>query len=458
MTAVDTVRAAMALSDADVARLTGKHLNGRMIEALSLFGYLRRYARAEGMHLWDTGGRRYLDFLAGYGSISLGHNPPEVRAALDAVLGANLPHFPLAAPEALPAALAERLARLCPGDLEVSFFSSSGSEAVDGALKLARAATHRPRLVHASGAYHGATFGALSVTSGGVRRAGGGPLLPGAVEVPWSDAGAVERELRRRDVAAVILEPLQAEGGFHLPAPGYLAEVARLCRRYGALLILDEVQTGLGRTGAMFACEREGVIPDVMVLAKGLSGGMVPVSAYVTRADLWRRAYGSLERHEAHCTTFRGGPLASAAALATLEIIERDRLAERAAVVGEQLGRRLREVTAGHPLVREVRGRGLLWGIEVASIGKGLTAAWTAQWLVVGLLERGIVTQVASLAPGVVRFEPPLVCEREHVDAAADALRGALAEHATGKVQALAAAASRLVVHGASALRGALRP
>jgi len=254
VTATDTIRAAMALSDADVCRLTGKHINGRFVEALSLFGYLRRYHRAEGMHLWDSAGRRYLDFLAGYGSIPLGHNPPEVRAALDAVLDASPPHFPLAAPEALPAALAERLARLCPGDLAVSFFSSSGSEAVDGALKLARAATHRSRLVHAQGAYHGSTFGALSVTSSGFRRDSFGPLLPGAVETKWNDAGGVERELRRRDVAAVILEPLQAEGGIRLPAPGYLAEVARLCKRYGSLLILDEVQTGLGRTGTMFAC------------------------------------------------------------------------------------------------------------------------------------------------------------------------------------------------------------
>jgi putrescine aminotransferase len=228
--------------------------------------------------------------------------------------------------------------------------------------------------------------------------------------------------------------------------------VAALCRRYGSLFILDEVQTGLGRTGAMFACQREGVTPDVMVLAKALSGGLVPVSAYLTTRDLWQRAYGDLARCELHCTTYRGGPLACAAALATVEVIVRDRLDARAAELEVHLGQRLRQATARHPLVREVRGRGLLWGIELATAQDGIAAALIAQWLVVGLLERGFVTQVGTLAPSVVRVEPPLVVEPEHIDRFADAVREVLAEHATGRLASLLGAGRRIV---ASRLRGA---
>jgi putrescine aminotransferase len=195
----------------------------------------------------------------------------------------------------------------------------------------------------------------------------------------------------------------------------------------------------------MFASEAEGVVPDVLVLAKALSGGLVPISAYVTRRDHWRRAYGTFARCELHCTTFRGGPLACAAALATLDVLTADGLVARAAELGAHLERRLRSATAGHPLVREVRGRGLLWGIELATAPGGVAAAITAQWLVVGLLERGVVTQAGTLAPSVVRVEPPLTITRTQIDRFGDALADTLAHHATGKLAALVGAGRRLV-------------
>ena len=439
------VREILATPASETRRLFAAHVNPTMVEALGLLGYGRDFVRGEGLTLWDAEGRTYRDFLAGYGTLLLGHNHPEVRDAVAEVLGAGVPQFMQVSPQPLAAALAARLARLAPGGLDIAYFMSSGSEAVDGALKLARAATRRPRFVSAERAFHGITFGALSVTGHEKHRAPFEPLSPDAVQVPWGDAGAIEKQLRRRDVAAVILETMQGEGGFR-PAPaGYLADVRRLCHRYGTLLVLDEVQVGLGRTGRMFAYEREGVAPDVLVLAKGLSGGLVPISAILSRRDVWTRAYGSLTRYDAHASTFSGGALAAAAALATLEILERDRLAARAEALGERLGQALRAAVGRHPMVRDIRGRGLLWGVELFAPGGALGATAIGQWVAVGLMQRGYVSQVGTQAPDVIRAEPPLIASEEEIDGFARALGETLREHAPSVVAAAAGAAKSFV-------------
>jgi putrescine aminotransferase len=325
----------------------------------------------------------------------------------------------------------------------MAFFASSGSEAVEGALKLARIVTGRTRFVSAENSFHGTTMGALSVTGNVKRRRPYGQLLDCAY-VPWGRADAIARELRNHDVAAVILEPIQAEGGMNLPPAGYLAEVARMCRKHGTLLIIDEIQTGFGRTGRMFACEEERVEPDVLLVAKALSGGMAPISAYLTRPDLWTKAYGTLQRYDLHCSTFSGGPISCAAALATLEVLERDKLVKKAADLGIYLGDRLRTVTANHPIVRNVRGRGLMWGVELGAVG-GPIGDLVAQWLVVGLLERGVLTQVCEGDTRVMRVQPALIAERAHVDRFADALAGTLKDHARTTTSSLAGVAMRAV-------------
>ena len=446
------VRGHLAMPRDRVHALTTTNLNGKLVESLDLLGYLRDFVSARGVELVDAQGRRYLDFLAGYGSVPLGHNHPAIASAVRAAIDAAVPHFILMAPEALPAALAARIAALAGGELSMCFFMSSGSEAVDGALKLARAVTRRPRFVAAQRGYHGATFGAMAVT-GDARLEVFEPLGARTL-VPWGVVSAIEAQLKKRDVAAVILEPIQAEGGVNLPPAGYLAEVHRLCERYGTLFVVDEVQTGLGRTGTWFASEREGVVPDVLVLAKALSGGLVPISAYVTRPELWRKAYGTLATCELHCTTYRGGPLACAAALATIEVIEATGLVARAEALGALIGGKLHAVTAGHPLIREVRGRGLLWGIELAASKDGVAAALIAQWLVVGLLERGIVTQVTTLCPNVIRIEPPLIVEEAHIDKLAEALRDVLATHATGTIASLVGVGKHLIMQRLDAVLG----
>jgi putrescine aminotransferase len=239
-----------------------------------------------------------------------------------------------------------------------------------------------------------------------------------------------------------------------LPPRGYLPDALRLCKRYGAMLILDEIQTGLGRTGRMFACESEHVEPDVLVLGKALSGGLVPVSAYVTRRDLWKKAYGTLERYDAHCSTYSGGTLACAAALATLEIIERDRLASRAAELGARLGQRLARDVGGHPLVRDIRGRGLLLGVELRAPGGGVAADLIGGWAAVGLMNRNIVTQVAGDATEVIRAEPPLIIEEADVDRFVVALRETLASHSSGVLTSLAGALRQMAVSRISSMFG----
>jgi len=456
-TAAELVRSTLATPADEVRRLYHDHINPTLVEALGLLGYGRDFVRGDGVQLWDDQGRVYRDFLSGYGTLLLGHNHPEVRAAVEETLRAGVPQFMQVSPQPLVGELAARLARLAPGGLDVAYFMSSGSEAVDGALKLARAATHRSRFVSAEGAFHGVTMGALSVTGRAYHRAPFEPLLPGCARVPWGDAGAVEKELRRRDVAAVILETMQGEGGFRPPPAGYLADVVRLCHRYGTLLILDEVQVGLGRTGRMFAYEREGVAPDILVLAKGLSGGLVPVSAYLTRREIWKRAYGSLARYEVHAATFSGGALACAAALATLHILERDNLPARAEALGQRLGQRLRAAVGGHPMVREIRGRGLIWGIELATVGGELGALAVGQWVAVGLMERGIVSQVGTQAAEVIRAEPALIASEDDIDAFARALRETLATHAPSVATATSGAAKAFVTAKLAAWGGGPR-
>lgn len=438
----ELVQKLLATPADEVRRLHASHVNPTYIEALAMLGYGRDFVRGEGCTLWDASGKDYLDFVASYGTLLLGHNHPDVRAAIEEVLRARVPGFLQVAPQPLLVAVAARLARL--SGQQMVYLASSGSEAVEGAMKLARAATHRPRFVAAERGYHGMTFGALSVSGHAKHRAPFEPLLPGCAIVPWGDADAIARELRKRDVAAVVLEPMQGEGGMRPPPAGYLVEVARLCRRYGTLLVLDEIQTGLGRTGKMFGADHDGVVADVVCVAKGLSGGLVPISAYLTRKDLWQRAYGTLARYDIHSATFSGGAVACAAALATLEVLERDRLPARAAELGSYLGERLRATVAGHRLIREVRGRGLLWGIELAAPA-GAVGALVAQWLVVGLVERGIVTQVGTQAPNVVRVEPPLVVDQAEIDRFVTALGETLAAHSTGVVSSLASAAGEIV-------------
>jgi putrescine aminotransferase len=381
--------------------------------------------------VWDGDGTRFLDFVSGYAALNLGHNHPRVREALDRV--AEWPNL-MEGLDGLSGALAHNLTELAGGELRRACFANSGAEVVDMSIKLARAATRRAALVACRGSFHGRTIGALSVASRDEFREPFAPLLP-ATFVPYGDAGALEEALRRRDVAGFLVEPIQGEGGIVVPPAGYLQAARELCTRYGTLLIADEIQTGLGRTGHMFAVAEAGVVPDALLLGKSLGGGLMPISAILARDPVWREAGGGTPRSPFQFPTFGGNPRACAAALATLEVLQADRLVERAAELGRHLLDRLQELRRRQPLIADVRGRGLMVGIEFAPATRGLGSAVTGNALnrlshdfLSGLVvmklrqERRILTLSTLNDPNVLRAQPPLTIERGDADTFVDGL------------------------------------
>ncbi|MFN2460717.1 MAG: aspartate aminotransferase family protein [Candidatus Velthaea sp.] len=371
---------------------------------------------ARGCTITDHAGKTYLDFAGGYGVFTLGHRHPAVvdavRRQLDAMALSGRTMF-----NPLMGRLARRLAELTPGDLQISFFANSGAEAVEGALKLARAATKRAKIVATHDAYHGKTFGALSASGRAYFQKAYAPLLADVVHVPFGDAAALERELEA--AAAFIVEPVQGEGGVNIPPAGYLREVRALCDAAGALLIADEVQTGLGRCGVRFGCDIDGVVPDVMTLAKGLSGGVIPIGAYIARPAVWNAAYAQAPLM--HTSTFGGNELACAAALAALDVLVNDDLAANAAARGAEILAAARATQRRYPaVIGNVRGAGLLTGVELTSEGYGGA-------IIPELLKRGVTAAWTLNQQRVIRLEPPLIVTAEQVAAAMHAFDEAVA-------------------------------
>ena len=397
--------------------------------------------RGEGVYLWDAEGKKYLDAVAGYGSVNVGHNHPRVVGAVNKVLARHAPGFTPAGINPYAAALAERLVSLSPPGLEMVFFCNSGTEAVEAALKLARLATARNGLLYCDRSFHGKTLGSLSVTGNDQLQRPFTPLLPDCRSIRFGDAAALERALDSDRFAAFLVEPIQGEGGMIVPPDDFLPTAQELCRRHGTMLIVDEVQTGLGRTGTFFACDRLGVEPDVMTLAKSLSGGIVPIGAMLSRREHWQKAYGTLQTFALHTSTFGGGSAACAAALATLETILDEQLPENAQQRGQQLRKGLEEIrqrTGNY--ICEIRGRGLMIGVELSPLTPALKSHWNRaeavgmlQYLVPELDEvvdslpaifqmqtllehHGIYSQTARSHPSVLRIQPPLSINSSEVD------------------------------------------
>ncbi|MEA2314394.1 MAG: ornithine--oxo-acid transaminase, partial [Solirubrobacteraceae bacterium] len=283
--------------------LAARHLDPSLVDVLRILGLGKPYTTAQGSYLYDAAGRAYLDFHTGEGFASLGHNHPDVREVLQAALGADLVDGVQLHYSALAGLLAQELSRRLPDGLDAVFFASTGAEAVDSAMKFARAATRRPRLISCENSFHGVTLGPLSLVGDEFFKEGFGPLLPGCARVPFGDLARLEAELRTKDVAAFIVEPVQGRM-VTLPPPGYLQEAQALCRRYGTMFVLDEIQTGLGRTGRWFALEHSSLEPDFVLVGKALSGGYMPVAAMVTRRETYQEAVGTLERSYVHQSTF----------------------------------------------------------------------------------------------------------------------------------------------------------
>jgi acetylornithine/succinyldiaminopimelate/putrescine aminotransferase/predicted amino acid dehydrogenase len=445
----------------DLARLAehaaerhARHINPVLIGVGGPTGLTRTFVRGEGAEVFDESGRAYLDFVAGFGSLNLGHNHPEVVAAVASALSQHAPGFSPASVNPLSAALAEQLVALTPRGLEIVFFTNSGAESIEAALKLARAATGRSGLLSCLGSFHGKTFGALSVTGNRGYQGPFGPLVPDCRAISYGDLNALELALATGQYAAFVVEPIQGEGGMVTPPPGYLAEAHRLCRQAGTLFIADEVQTGLGRTGPMFAVERDGIEPDIMTLAKSLGGGLMPLGAMIARRDLWVKAYGSYQTFALHSSTFSGGSLACAAGLATLRVLRDGPVLVDAARRASQLREGLETIARASPIIRAVRGHGLMLGLEFHELSgamltnfKGFDASGVNWWLVPGhedllrtiptiyvqsnlLHEHAIYTQVARSNPHVLRVQPPLVVTSVQVERFLEALQSTCAEWA----------------------------
>jgi ornithine--oxo-acid transaminase len=411
----------------EALELAARHLDPSLVDVLRILGFDQEYVTARGSYLYDAAGRAYLDFHTGEGFASLGHCHPAVREVLQATLAADLVDGVQLHYSVLAGMLAEALSERLPRGLDAVFFASTGAEAVDSAMKFARAATGRPRLLSCDSSFHGVTLGPLSLIGDEFFKEGFGPLLPGCKRVPFGDLARLETELRTRDVAAFIVEPIQGRM-VTLPPPGYLQAAQELCRRYGTLFVLDEVQTGLGRTGTWFALEHFGLEPDVVLVGKALSGGYMPVAAMVTTRKIHDQAVGTLERCYVHQSTFGRNRLSMAAGLATLRIIERDGLLEHSGHVSGVLLDGLAELQQRYEMIKEVRGRGLMIGIELKAPSSRVARV---NWHLIHMASEGLFPQliviplhrdhgIITMAAGkndVIKLLPPLtLSEREARD------------------------------------------
>ena len=403
-------------------------------------GFLKTFVKGEGAHLWDDQGRKYLDFVSGFGSLNLGHNHPAVVSAIQTAIKSQAPGFAQSAVNPYASALADRLVSSSPVGLEMVSFANSGTEAIEAAIKLVRISSTRDRILYCNGSYHGKTLGALSLTGNQKFQKPFGPLVDCMDAIDFGDPSQLAEALHTKKYAAFFVEPIQCEGGMNVAPAAYLNDVEAICRETGTLFVLDEIQTGLGRTGKLFCADHVGASPDIMTLAKSLGGGLMPVGAMLCRQQLWMDAYGSVENFALHTSTFAGGSLAMAAGLATFEVLERSELIENCELRSKQLINGLRELQIQNDLIADVRGQGLLVGVEFSPLPDNIVRHFAAQdpsgvnhflapnaldavrnlgpiYVMQTMLDEfGIYTQVARSRPNVLRVQPPLCITHEQVE------------------------------------------
>jgi ornithine--oxo-acid transaminase len=432
------VRQILAERAGEAMALNDRHLNPQLGRIVRTLGLDRTWVRGEGAHLIDDRGERYLDLLNGYGVFAVGRNHPDVIAALRDVMDAQTANLPQLGVTVLTGVLAEQLLERAPASVDAMVPANSGTEAVEAAIKLSRAATGRARVLFAEHAFHGLTLGSLSLNGNAEFRDGFGPLLADCAAVPFGDLDALERALSTGDVAAFFVEPVQGKG-INVPPDGYLQGAQERCHAAGALFVCDEVQTGLGRTGRFFALEHWGLQPDLICVAKALSGGFVPVGAVLASRAVMDAVFDGMERGVRHGSTFGGNDLAAAAGLATLAVLEREGLVERAERLGELLLELTRPLVDRYEVVRDVRGLGLMWAIELGppsgAVSRSMFGAVEraqpglfAQLVTVPLFhEHRILCQVAGHGMNVVKALPALVVSEDEIRRFAAALEEVVA-------------------------------
>jgi ornithine--oxo-acid transaminase len=419
----------------DRLALARASFNPALADALEVLGFDRPYSRASGCYVYDADGQQYLDFLSGFRVLNLGHNHPRVRQALRDALSEEWPNMLQADVSPLAGRLAQELVRRATPGLEIVRFGNSGSEAVEMAMKFSRRATGRTKVIAARDAYHGLTYGALSLSGRpDIWQPGFAPVVADCALVPFNDADALEAALRPGDVAAFIVEPIQGEGGIVVPDDDYLPRAQALCRRHGTLFVLDEVQTGLGRTGAFLAAEHWNLEPDLVCLAKALSGGCVPVSATLMRRAVSDRVFDNIENCAIHFSTFEGNNLAMVAGLATLQVLDDEGLIENAARMGALLRQRLEALRARHGFIAEVRGKGLFQAVRfgeppslehkmIWKMARDFEDGFFGRCMTMALMKHHrIITQTSGHDGNVLDCTPPLVAGEPEIDAFVNAL------------------------------------
>ncbi|MEN6567808.1 MAG: aminotransferase class III-fold pyridoxal phosphate-dependent enzyme [Veillonellales bacterium] len=382
-----------------------QYVNPSVAKLFRLMGLSTIEWEAGGNIIRDIEGREYIDCLGGYGVFALGHRHPKVIEAVKK----QLDFMPLSSKVLFDKPMADLsalLAEITPGDMQYSFIVNSGTEAVEGALKLARLHTGKTKIISTVNSFHGKTLGSLSATGRDLFRDPFKPLIPGFSHVPFNNAAAIEEAIDE-DTAAVIVEPIQGEGGIIVPDDNYLPAVRQICDEHGVLLICDEVQTGLGRTGKMFAVDHYGITPDILTTAKALGGGVMPIGAFIARPDIWDKYITS---PFLHTSTFGGNPLACAAGIAAIGVLRQENLIENSATLGTYFLGELRKLQQSFPLViKEVRGKGLMIGIELTKEGIG-------GLLMSELIADGVLAAYTLNNPKVIRMEPPLIIDRKLID------------------------------------------
>jgi ornithine--oxo-acid transaminase len=436
---IPSVRELIQARTGEGLALNDRYLNPQMGRILRTLGFDRTWVRGEGAHLIDATGERYLDLFGGYGVFAIGRSHPRAIAAIEEVMAAHTANLPQLGVTLLSGVLAEQLLARAPDSVGAMVPANTGTEAVEAAIKIARAATGRPRILYAEHAFHGLTLGSLSLNGDDIFREGFGPLLPACDPVPWGDLDALERALARGDVAAFVVEPVQGKGVNLPPDAGYLPGAQRLCRQAGALFVCDEVQTGLGRTGRFLAAEHWDLQPDLICLSKALSGGMIPIGALLVSRAAFERVFDGMERAVRHGSTFGGNDLAAAAALATLRVLDEEDLIARSARLGALLLELTTPLVERYEVVRDVRGLGLMWAIEFGPpAGGAARRLWEtverrqpglfSQLITVPLFhEHRILCQVAGHRMNVIKALPPLVIAEEEIRRFAGALEETVA-------------------------------
>ncbi len=395
-----------------------EYVNPSLANLMKFAGFGEVEMESSGTNVIDSSGNKYIDCLGGYGVFSLGHKHPEVVAAVHKQLD-NMPLSSKIFFNKQLADLCEMIANITPGRLKYSFVCNSGAEAVEGALKAARIYTQKSQFISTVGGFHGKSMGSLSATGRDLYKEAFQPLIPGFIHVPFNDVQAIEAAIND-DTAAVIVEPIQGEGGIKVPSDDYLPKVREICTKHNVLLIVDEVQTGMGRTGKMFACEKWNVEPDIMTIAKALGGGVMPIGAFVGTPEVWDALFR--DNPTMHTSTFGGNQLACSAAIAAINVTIRENLPQKAAELGEYFISRFRSIMGKYPkALAEVRGIGLMIGVEFTDSDIG-------ELVIAGLARRHIIAAYTLNNPKVIRFEPPLIITKEEIDVVIKAFEEAVAE------------------------------